>query len=58
MSFITKILKPGSGLVSSVGNILDKLTTSKGERLQLELELKKAEYQFLSDALNQEVIRQ
>ncbi len=45
-------------LVASVGNILDNLTTTKGEKLQLELELKKAEYQFQSDALNQEVIRQ
>lgn len=58
MSFITKLLKPGSGLVSSVGTILDNLTTTKGEKMQLELELKKAEYQFQTDALNQEVLRQ
>jgi hypothetical protein len=50
MSFLDKLFSGGAGtLVDSVGNALDKLTTSKEEKLQLELEIKKAEMQFQVD---------
>ncbi|MDD2798444.1 MAG: hypothetical protein PHV20_07625 [Bacteroidales bacterium] len=47
MSFLSNLLGGGAGkLVDSVGNTLDKLTTSKEEVLQIEQELKKAEMQY------------
>jgi hypothetical protein len=50
MSFLDKLFSGGAGtLVDSVGNAIDKLTTTKEEKLQLELEIKKAEMQFQVD---------
>ena len=50
MSFLSDIFAGGAGkLVDSVGNTIDKLTTSKEEVLQQEYELKKAEMQFQLD---------
>lgn len=47
MSFLTDIFSGGAGkLVDSVGNTLDKLTTTKEEVMQHDLELKKAEMQY------------
>lgn len=51
MNLISKIFagtKDG-GLVSSVGTILDNLTTTKGEKMQLDLELKKAEWDHINE---------
>lgn len=51
MSFISKIFNSGKGdgIVSSIGKVVDNLTTTKAEKRQLDLELKKAEWQHLSD---------
>jgi len=50
MSFISKLFSGGaSQLVDSVGNVLDKVVTTKGEKMQLELEMKKADQQFERD---------
>lgn len=38
-----------SNLVNSVGNVLDKVVTTKGEKMQLDNEIKKAEMQFQVD---------
>ncbi len=47
MSFLSNLLGGGAGkLVDSIGNTLDKLTTTKEEVLQIEQELKKAEMQY------------
>lgn len=50
MSFITDLFSGGtSTLVNSVGNVLDKVITTKGETMQLDNEMKKAEHQFQTD---------
>ena len=52
MSLISKIFagtKDG-GLVSSIGTIVDNLTTTKGEKMQLDLELRKAEWDYINEA--------
>ena len=50
MSFLTDLFSGGAGkLVDSVGNVLDKVVTSKGEMIQLDLEMKKAEMQYQLD---------
>lgn len=50
MGFIKDLLSGGAGnLVDTVGTALDKLTTSKEEKMQLELEMKKADLQFQVD---------
>lgn len=52
MSLISKIFagtKDG-GLVSSIGTIVDNLTTTKGEKMQLDLELRKAEWEYINEA--------
>ena len=51
MNLISKIFSATNdgGLVSSVGNILDNLTTTKGEKMQLDLELKKAEWNHINE---------
>lgn len=47
MSFLTKIFSSGAGnLVETVGNTLDKLTTTKDEVMQQQNELKKAGMQY------------
>ena len=47
MGFISDLFSGGaSQLVDSIGNTLDKITTTKEEKLQLELEIKKAETQY------------
>lgn len=51
MSLISKIFagtKDG-GLVSSIGTIVDNLTTTKGEKMQLDLELRKAEWEYINE---------
>lgn len=47
MGFLQNLLAGGAGnLVEQVGNAVDKLTTTKGEKMQLELEQQKAEREF------------
>ena len=46
MKFISKLLSGGAaGLLDTVGGVVDKLSTSKEERMGLDLEMKKAEQQ-------------
>jgi hypothetical protein len=53
MGFIQNLFSGGaSQLVNSVGNVLDKVITTKGEKMQLDLELKKADHQFEIDMQN------
>jgi ATP-dependent Zn protease len=51
MTFISKLLNEsdGKGLVASIGNIVDNLTTTKAEKLQLGLELNKAQWQYQTE---------
>ena len=50
MSFITELFSTGaSTLVSSVGNVVDNLVTTKEEKMQLNNELQKSEQQFQVD---------
>jgi hypothetical protein len=50
MGFLKDLLSGGTGnLVNTVGTVLDKLTTSKEEKMQLELEMKKADMQYQVD---------
>jgi len=42
-------------IILKTGEVIDKLTTSKEEKLQLELELRKAELEFDSKIFEQEV---
>lgn len=60
MSLISKLFRneEGGGLVSSIGNIVDNLTTTKSEKMQLDLEIKKAEWQFINDNNRLKVISQ
>ncbi len=47
MSFIESLVSGGaSQLVDSVGNVLDKVVTTKGDKMQLENELKKADNDY------------
>lgn len=47
MGLLTNLFSGGaSQLVDSVGNVLDKVVTTKGEKIQLENELKKADHEF------------
>lgn len=47
MSFITDLFSGGaSKLVDSVGTALDKVITTKGEKMQLDNEIKKADLEF------------
>ena len=42
MKFISKLLSGGAaGLLDTVGGVVDKLSTSKEERMGLDLEMKK-----------------
>lgn len=60
MSLISKLFRneEGGGLVSSIGNIVDNLITTKSEKMQLDLEIKKAEWQFINDNNRLKVISQ
>ena len=50
MSWITDIFSSGaSNLVDSVSGLLGKVVTTKGEKIQLDNEMKKAELQFQED---------
>jgi hypothetical protein len=50
MGFLQDLFSGGaSNLVSVVGNVLDKVTTSKEEKMQLDLEMKKADMQYQID---------
>jgi hypothetical protein len=50
MSWITDIFSSGAGsLVDSVSGLLGKVVTTKGEKMQLDNEIKKAEMQFQED---------
>ncbi len=47
MGFLANLFSGGAGdLVDAVGNTIDKLSTTKEEKMQLELELKKAGMQY------------
>jgi hypothetical protein len=47
MSFITDLFSGGaSKLVDSIGNTLDKVITTKGEKMQLDNEMRKAEMDY------------
>src|SRR5258708_23343659 len=53
MGFIQNLFSGGaSQLVNSVGNVLDKVITTKGEKMQLDNEMKKADQQFELDMQN------
>ncbi len=53
MGFIKDLFSGGSSeLVHSVGKVLDKVVTTKAEKMQLEMEMKKAERQFELDMAN------
>ncbi len=53
MGFIQNLFSGGaSEVINSVGNVLDKVITTKGEKMQLELEMKKAEQQYNLDLLH------
>ena len=60
MSFISNLFNKGTGetIVSSIGNVIDNLTTTKSEKLQLELELKKAEWQHKHEMQSLKVERE
>jgi len=50
MGFLTELFSTGaSTLVSSVGNVVDNLVTTKEEKMQLQNELVKSEQQFQVD---------
>ncbi len=50
MSFLSNLFSGGaSTLVDSVGNVLDKVVTTKEEKMQLEIEMRKSEMQFQLD---------
>ena len=50
MDFLKNLLSGGAAnLVNSVGKVLDEVTTSKEEKMQQELELKKAEMQYTTE---------
>ncbi len=50
MGLLSNIFTGGaSSVIDSVGNVLDKVVTTKGEKMQLDLEMKTAEYQFQTD---------
>lgn len=50
MGFISKIFTGGTGsIVDAIGDTLDKLTTTKEEKMQLELEMKRANMQYQLD---------
>jgi len=50
MGIIQDLFSGGaSNLVSAVGNALDKVTTTKEEKMQLDLEMKKADMQYQID---------
>jgi hypothetical protein len=50
MGFIKDLLSGGAGnVITAVGNVIDNLTTSKEEKMQLELEMKKADQQYQVD---------
>ena len=50
MGFLSDLFSGGaSNLVNSVGNVLDKVITTKGEKMQLDNEIRKAEMQFQLD---------
>src|SRR6185295_2927957 len=53
MGFIQKLFSgSASDVINAVGNTLDKVITTRGEKLQLELELTKAKQQFEADMKN------
>ena len=53
MGFIQKLFSGGaSEVINAVGNTLDKVITTRGEKLHLELELAKARQQFEVDMKN------
>lgn len=50
MGFLQNLFSGGaSTLVDSVGNVLDKVVTTKEEKMQLEIEMRKSEMQFQLD---------
>ncbi len=50
MGILKEIFSSEAGsLVKNVGDAIDKIATSKEEKMQIELEMKKAEFQFQND---------
>jgi hypothetical protein len=50
MGFLQNLFSGGANtLVNSVGNVLDNLVTTKEEKMQLEIEMRKSEMQFQLD---------
>jgi hypothetical protein len=50
MGFLSDLFSGGaSQLVNTVGDTLDKITTTKEEKLQMELEMKKADMQYQTE---------
>jgi hypothetical protein len=50
MGFLSNLFTGGtSNVIDSIGNTLDKVITTKGERMQLELEMKKADMDFQTE---------
>jgi len=48
MNFLSRFLSSGAGnIIDSVGNVLDKVITTKGETKQLENEMRKAEQAYI-----------
>ncbi len=53
MGFIQNLFSGGaSQVIDSVGNVLDKVVTTKAEKMQLDNEMKKADHQFEIDMAN------
>jgi hypothetical protein len=53
MGFIQNLFSGGaSAVINSVGNVLDKVVTTKAEKMQLDNEMKKADHQFELDMAN------
>ena len=53
MGFLQNLFSSGAGeVINSVGNVLDKVITTKGEKMQLQLEIDKAEQQFQIEMKN------
>ena len=56
MGFLQSLLSSGAGtLVDSIGKVVDNVVTTKEEKMQLELEMKKADMQYATEMRKMEV---